>query len=78
MGLALAAVLVMMREGGRPMKNFVFTVVFAALAIGTLSACMKDDLSNIDIKVDGDFKTSFSTGSRGPAVKSRARTGASF
>ena len=37
------------------MKNFVFTVVFAALALGSLSACVKDDLSNIDIKVDGEF-----------------------
>ena len=78
MGLALAAVLVMMREGGRPMKNFVFTVVFALLAMGTLSACMKDDLSNIDVKVDGDVKTTFSTGSNGSAMKSRMRTGIGF
>ena len=60
------------------MKNFVFTVVFAVLAICTLSACMKDDLSNIDVKVDGDVKTSFSTGSGGSGMKSRARTGVSF
>ena len=60
------------------MKNFVFTVVFAALVIGTLSACVKDDLSNIDIKVDGEFKTTFSTGSSGSAAKSRTRTGVSF
>ena len=60
------------------MKNFVFTVVFAALAIGTLSACMKDDLGNIDVKVDGDVKTTFSTGSGGSAAKHRARTGISF
>ena len=60
------------------MKNFVFTVVFAALAIGTLSACVKDDLSDIDIKVDGDVKTTFSTGSGGSGMKSRARTGVSF
>ena len=60
------------------MKNFVFTVVFAALAIGTLSACVKDDLSDIDIKVDGDVKTTFSTGSGGSAMKSRIRTGISF
>ena len=60
------------------MKNFVFIVVFTALAIGSLSACVKGDLSNIDIKVDGDFKTSFSTGSGGLAAKSRARTGVGF
>ena len=60
------------------MKNFVFTVVFAVLAMCTLSACMKDDLSNIDVKVDGDVKTSFSTGSGGSGMKSRARTGVSF
>ena len=60
------------------MKNFVFTVVFAALAIGTLSGCMKDDLSNIDIKVGGDVKTSFSAGSGGSCMKSRMRTGISF
>ena len=60
------------------MKNFVFTVVFAALALGSLSACVKDDLNNIDIKVDGDFKTSFSTGSSGLAAKSRARAGVGF
>ena len=60
------------------MKNFVFTVVFAALALGSLSACVKDDLSNIDVKVDGEFKTTFSTGSGGTAMKSRMRTGISF
>ena len=60
------------------MKNFVFTVVFALLAMGTLSACMKDDLSNIDVKVDGDVKTTFSTGSNGSATKSRMRTGIGF
>ena len=60
------------------MKNFVFTVVFAALAIGTLSACVKDDLSSIDIKVDGEFKTTFSTGSSGSGMKNRTRTGVSF
>ena len=60
------------------MKNFVFTAVFALLAMGTLSACMKDDLSNIDVKVDGDLKTTFSMGSGGSAMKSRARTGVSF
>ena len=60
------------------MKNFVFTVVFAVLAICTLSACMKDDLSNIDVKIDGDLKTSFSTGSGGSGMKSRARTGVNF
>ena len=60
------------------MKNFVFTVVFAALAIGTLSACVKDDLSNIDIKVDGDMRTTFSTGSGGSAMKSRTRVGIDF
>ena len=60
------------------MKNFVFIVVFTALAIGSLSACVKDDLSNIDVKVDGEFKTSFSTGSGGSAAKHRARTGISF
>ena len=60
------------------MKNFVFTVVFAVLAMCTLSSCMKDDLSNIDVKVDGDVKTSFSTGSGGSGMKSRARTGVSF
>ena len=60
------------------MKNFVFTVVFAALAIGTLSACVKDDLSDIDIKVDGDVKTTFSTGSKGSGMMGRTRTGISF
>ena len=60
------------------MKNFVFTVVFMALALGTLSACMKDDLSNIDVKVDGDMKTTFSTGSGGSGMKSRMRTGIGF
>ena len=60
------------------MKNFVFTVVFAALALGMLSACMKDDLGNIDVKVDGDVKTTFSTGSRGSGMMSRTRTGISF
>ena len=60
------------------MKNFVFTVVFMALALGMLSACMKDELSNIDVKVDGDMKTTFSTGSGGSGMKSRMRTGISF
>jgi hypothetical protein len=78
MGLALAAVLVMMREGGRSMKNFVFTVVFAVLAVGTLSACVKDDLSDIDIKVDGDVRTTFSTGSGGSGMMSRTRVGIDF
>ena len=60
------------------MKNFVFIVVFTALAMGTLSACMKDDLSNIDVKVDGDLKTTFSTGSKGSGMMGRTRTGISF
>ena len=60
------------------MKNFVFTVVFAALAIGTLSACMKDDLGNVDVKVDGDVKTTFSTGGKGSGMMGRTRTGISF
>ena len=60
------------------MKNFVFTVVFALLAIGTLSACMKDDLGNVDVKVDGDVKTTFSTGSKCSGMMGRTRTGISF
>ena len=60
------------------MKNLVFTVVFMALTICSLTACMKDDLSNIDVKVDGDLRTTFSTGSGGSAMKSRARAGIGF
>ena len=81
MGLALSAVFDMMREGGRHMKKFMFTAVFAVFAVFalfSLTACMKDDLSNIDIKVDGDLKTSYSTGSGGSVMGSRARTGISF
>ena len=78
MGLALSAVFDMMREGGRHMKKFMFTAVFAVFALFSLTACMKDDLSNIDIKVDGDLKTSYSTGSGGSVMGSRARTGISF
>ena len=77
-GLALSAVFDMMREGGRPMKKSVFAAVLAVLALFCLSACMKDDLENIDVKVDGDLRTTFSTGSGGSGMKSRARTGVSF
>lgn len=78
MGLALSAVFDMMRQGGRHMKKLMFTVVFAALALFSLTACMKDDLSDIDVKVDGDLKTTFSTGSGGSGMKSRMRSGIGF
>ena len=60
------------------MKKSVFIVVLAVLALLCLSACMKDDLENIDVKVDGDLRTTFSTGSSGSGVYSRARTGIGF
>ena len=47
-------------------------------ALGSLPACTKDDLSNIDVKVDGSMKTTFGTGSSGFGAGSRARTGISF
>ena len=60
------------------MKKFMFTAVFIVLALFVLAGCTKDDLSSIDLKVDGDLKTSYSTGSGGSVMGSRARTGISF
>ena len=60
------------------MKNFVFTVMFMALAMCSLTACMKEGLSDVDVKVGGDLRTTFSTGSGGPAMKGRTRTGIGF
>ena len=50
----------------------------AALALFGLSACTKDDLSQIDIKTDGSFKSSYSVGSGGSGAYGRMRTGLSF
>lgn len=68
----------MMRGGDRPMKKLMSAVVFVVFALCSLPACTKDDLSNIDVKVDGSMKTTFSTGSSGFGVGSRTRTGISF
>ena len=78
MGLALSLVFVMMRKGVRPMKKFMLAIVFAMFALGSLPACTKDDLSNVDIKVDGSMKTTMSTGSRGFGAGGSTRVGVGF
>ena len=60
------------------MKKSLFRLLLTVFTLLCLTACMKDDLSNIDVKVDGSMKTSFSTGSGGFGAHSRARTGISF
>ena len=60
------------------MKNFMFAVVFVVFALCSLPACTKDDLSDIDVKVGGSMKTTFSTGGSGFGAGSRTRTGISF
>ena len=60
------------------MKKSLFRSLLMVFMLLCLTACMKDDLSNIDVKVDGSMKTSFSTGSGGSGAHSRARTGISF
>ena len=60
------------------MKNFMFAVVFVVFALCSLPACTKDELSDIDVKVDGSMKTTFGTGSSGFGAGSRARTGIGF
>ena len=60
------------------MKTFLFAAVSAVLALCCLSACTKDDLSNVDIKMDGSVKTSISTGSLAPGVQNRTRVGIGF
>ena len=77
MGLALFAVFDMMLRGGF-MKKLFLCGLLAALALFGLSACTKDDLSQIDIKTDGSFKSSYSVGSGGSGAYGRMRTGLSF
>lgn len=60
------------------MKKLMFAAVSAMLMFCSLTACVKDDLENIDVKIDGDLRTTFSTGSGGSGAYSRARTGISF
>ncbi len=60
------------------MTTFFFRFLPMMLALFCLVACMKDDLENIDVKVDGSVKTTFSTGSGGSGAYSRTRTSISF
>lgn len=60
------------------MKKFLFSVISAVLALCWLSACVKDDLENVDVKVDGSLKTTFSTGSRASGASSSGRVGIGF
>lgn len=60
------------------MKKSLFRSLLTVFMLLCLTACMKDDLSNIDVKVDGSVKTTFSTGSSGSGAYSRTRTGLSF
>ena len=60
------------------MKKLMSAVVIAVFALCSLPACTKDDLSNVDVKVGGSMKTTFSTGSRGFDAGSRTRTGVGF
>ena len=59
------------------MKALISRIFMVVLSLLCLTACMKDDLDAIDIKVDGSMKTSISTGSSS-GVHSRARSGLSF
>ena len=60
------------------MKKFMSAVVFVVFALCSLPACTKDDLSNVDIKVDGSMKTTMSTGSRGFGAGGSTRVGVGF
>lgn len=60
------------------MKKLFLCGLLAAIGIFGLTACTKDDLSQIDIKTDGSFKSSYSVGSNGSGAYGRLRTGLSF
>ena len=77
MGLALFAVFDMMLRGGFMKKLFLCAVLSLCSLFGLVS-CTKEDLSNIDIKTDGSFKSSYSVGSGGSGAYGRLRTGLSF
>lgn len=60
------------------MKKLFLCAVLSLCSLFGLVSCTKEDLSNIDIKTDGSFKSSYSVGSGGSGAYGRLRTGLSF
>lgn len=60
------------------MKSFFLRVTVIMLVIGALAGCTKDDLSAIDVKVDGSFESSYSVGKSSSGAYSRTRMGVGF
>lgn len=60
------------------MKKLFLNGLLTMFVLFGLTACTKEDLSQIDIKTDGSFKSSYSMGSNGTGAYGRMRTGLSF